>query len=243
MSPQKLLTQSDILAAFPPAPVPIVGEMTLREIIRIWVHMMACAQTQKWAPDPTLNFLYLACPETLWGNYSNDAYPQTPPHPGQVLHYPAGSSTAECANLKAIYEWHMKNHMDPQEMDTSLVTHFLTLIPLHNKTEYQTRKLSNPNESFLQCVMWFTEKYGDTAEPEREDNRNRMKKTWQLHDGWLQLQQQIEEGQVFAAVIGQPIPDTDAVDMAITVLMKTGLFPAAYEEWHARPDGTKPGRM
>src|SRR6056300_537959 len=36
-----------------------------------------------------------------------------------------------------------------------------------------------------------------------------------------------------------PSPQTDVIDIAITVMMKTGLFKTAYEQWHARPDGTK----
>ena len=66
---------------------------------------------------------------------------------------------------------------------------------------------------------------------EREENRNQMKFDWNLQDGWQALQEQIEEGQLFAALTNAAIPDVDAVDIAVTVLMKTGMFEqAVYEE-------------
>ena len=66
-----------------------------------------------------------------------------------------------------------------------------------------------------------------------------MKADWNLHDGWQSLQEQVEEGQLFAALTNAAISDVDAVDIAVSVLMKTGMFEHAYEEWHARADGSK----
>ena len=47
----------------------------------------------------------------------------------------------------------------------------------------------------------------------------------------------MEEGQLFAALTNAAISDVGAV--AVSVLMKTGMFEHAYEEWHARADGSK----
>jgi len=66
-----------------------------------------------------------------------------------------------------------------------------------------------------------------------------MKVSWNLQDGWQALPEQIEEGQLFAALTNVAIPGVDAVDMAVTVLMNTGMSEHAYEEWHARANGTK----
>ena len=66
-----------------------------------------------------------------------------------------------------------------------------------------------------------------------------MKADWNLHDGWQALQEQVEEGQLFAALTNAAISDVDAVDIAVSVLMKTGMFEHAYEEWHARANRSK----
>ena len=47
----------------------------------------------------------------------------------------------------------------------------------------------------------------------------------------------MEEGQLFAALTNAAISDVDEVDITVSVLMKTGMFEHAYEEWHARADG------
>ena len=57
-----------------------------------------------------------------------------------------------------------------------------------------------------------------------------MKADWNLQDGWQALQERIEEGQLFAALANAAILDVDEVDIAVTVLMKTGMFEHAYEE-------------
>ena len=234
----KLLTKSEILEAFPAPEQPITGEMNLRELIRIIVHMMKCAQAVQYEGQP-LAFLYLACPENIWPNYSQDPYPQTPGHPGNFPQFAQNATAAEIANQRALWEWQNKQHRDPDTMNQALVHRFLSLLPLVDKMEYEERRLSHPNEPYLDCVGWFVAKYGDTTEPEREDNRQRMRATWQLADGFNKLQKQIEEGMLYALVTNAPIPQADVIDIAITVMMQTGLFEPAYEQWHARPAGTK----
>ena len=238
MSTFKTISEAEVLLAFPAAPAAITGDMTLRDLIRLILHLMHCSQAVK-NDNHVLNYLYLACPDTFWANYSADAYPTTPAHPGNFPTFHAHATTADIANGRAAWEWQLKAHTDPGTMDRALVHRFLSLLPPDKKKEYENRKLSNPNEAYIQCLAWFSSRYGDTSEPEREENRNRMKADWNLHDGWQALQEQVEEGQLFAALTNAAISDVDAVDIAISVLMKTGMFEHAYEEWHARADGSK----
>ena len=65
---------------------------------------------------------------------------------------------------------------------------------------------------------------------QREENWNQMKADWNLHDRWQSLQEQVEEGQLFAALANAAISDVDAVDIAVSVLMKTCMFEHAYKE-------------
>ena len=68
-----------------------------------------------------------------------------------------------------------------------------------------------------------------------------MKADWNLQDGWHSLQEQIEEGQLFAALANATIPHVDTVGIAVTAVtvMKTGMSLHAYQEWHARWSNVK----
>lgn len=237
MASFKPITESEVIAALPDAIEPI-KDMNLREMIRAIMHMMHCAQAVQYEGHQ-LSFLYLACPASFWPNYSQDQYPVTPPHPGPFPTFPANATTGEIANLKSAWEWNMKLHKDPMVMDRCLINRFLSLVPVDKKKEYTDRRVGHLNETYLDCLTWFTSRYGMTSEPEREDNKKRMKAPWAVQDGWTALQTQLEEGQLYAALTNAPISDVDMVDMCISVLMDTQQFEHAYEEWHARPDGTK----
>ena len=238
MSTFKTISEAEVLVAFPVAPSAIIGDMTLHDIIRRILHIMHCAKAVK-NDNHALNYLYLASPDTFWANYSGDAYPATPAHPGHFPTFHTHTTTADIANGRAAWEWQLKSHTDPSTMDGALVHRFLSLLPPGKKKEYEKRKLSNPNESYIQCLAWFSSRYGNTSEPEREENHNQMKADWNLHDGWQSLQEQVEEGQLFAALTNAAISDVDAVDIAVSVLMKTVMFEHVYEEWHTRADGSK----
>ena len=66
-----------------------------------------------------------------------------------------------------------------------------------------------------------------------------MKAPWTLQEGWESLQQQIDDGLVYSIFANATIPDSEIVDIAITVINQTGLFGNQYEQWHERADTAK----
>ena len=66
-----------MVANFPVKIPSIEGRITLKELIPVFWHLIACAQSTLTSHD-ALNFLYLVVPATLWGLYSAAAYPQAP---------------------------------------------------------------------------------------------------------------------------------------------------------------------
>ena len=66
-----------------------------------------------------------------------------------------------------------------------------------------------------------------------------MKTAWALQDGWERLQKQINDGTIYAIFTGHQIPDNEVVDVAITLIIQTGLFSTQYKQWHERADGQK----
>ena len=93
MSTFKTISEAEILAAYPVAPSAIFGDMTLRDLIRLILHLMYCAQAVK-NDNHALNYLCLACPDTFWANYSGDPYPAIRLHIQETsrLSHPCDSS-------------------------------------------------------------------------------------------------------------------------------------------------------
>ena len=57
-----------------------------------------------------------------------------------------------------------------------------------------------------------------------------MKTSWSLQDGYEKLQLQIEDGNIYAMFAGQPISDSEVVDIAISVIGQTERFGDQYEQ-------------
>ena len=80
------ISKEAMVAGFPAKIPSIEGEITLKELLRVFRHLIACSQSTVTGHDP-LNFLYLVVPSELWGLYSAAAYPQAPRDPGNILPY------------------------------------------------------------------------------------------------------------------------------------------------------------
>ena len=53
------------------------------------------------------------------------------------------------------------------------------------------------------------------------------------------LKTRFNNGIAFAAFANQPISPEDALNMLLTVVVKTGVFLIQYEEWHSLPETEK----
>ena len=61
-----------------------------------------------------------------------------------------------------------------------------------------------------------------------------MEADWSFDNGVKTLINQINSGLNFASFTGAPISDNEPVDVALRIILKTGLFREAYASWHAR---------
>ena len=75
-----------MVADFPVKIPSIEGKIMLKELLRVFWHLIAFAQSTVTSHD-ALNFLYLIVPATLWGLYSAAAYPQVPRNQGNIPPY------------------------------------------------------------------------------------------------------------------------------------------------------------
>ena len=62
-------TKETLTSGFESPPPTVVGELNLRELLKIWEHCQNCAQTTETDYDAQ-NFLYLVMPPTIWPYFS-----------------------------------------------------------------------------------------------------------------------------------------------------------------------------
>ena len=93
-------------------------------------------------------------------------------------------------------------------------------------------RITNPDMQFRECLAYFVNIYGKTEESERATNKTSMKTSWSLQDGYEKLQLHIEDEDIYAMFTGQPISDSEVVDIAISVIGQTGMFGDQYDQWH-----------
>ncbi len=237
----KPTNKSDMLAAFPEAVPKIIGEPTIRELIRVLRHLMLCSQTQAYDLSNT-NLLFVCVPPEIFSNYDPNPYPEAPADPGPMPVFVAGEDVSTASNRRSLWEVMDMRHKNVKTMNTALGDRFLSLIDEVYKTEFLEHRISNPEMAFRDMFAWFLERYGETDENDHEDNKKRMEADWNLQDGWHKLERQIEEGIMFTVFTGYAMPDYDIVDVGVRVIMRTGLFTQEYKQWHARVQTDKTWR-
>ena len=89
MSTEAGKDKTTIMAGFPPAVTPMTGEPTLREIIRVLMHIIACAQSLYTDISP-LNYLFLVVTPQQYARITQEPYPPFPQDPGSVAPYTEG---------------------------------------------------------------------------------------------------------------------------------------------------------
>ena len=160
-------------------------------------------------------------------------------NPGAVPIMQAAMTDAEWTNHKTQWEFFKKMHNDFETMNSALTDRFVLLIEAAYTKDYTQSQLHNPTQQFRECFAYFVGKYGATNKTERADNKEHMKTSWTLQDGWEHLKQQIKDSQLFALFTHHAITDHELVDTAIGVIGQTGLFANQYEQWHERADDQK----
>ena len=64
-----------------------------------------------------------------------------------------------------------------------------------------------------------------------------MRKPWNIMDGWEVLTDRFDDRIAYAVFADATISAADTLNMLISVLVKTRVFQAQYEEWHTLPRG------
>ena len=176
-----------------------------------------------------LLLLCLCIPPELYINYIAEAYAVIPTNPGPVPIYNPNDTQAQHANTKSVWEYNATRYNGCHRMMSSLTDLFLSLIPLTYKSDFENYRINNPNTTFRDCFQWFITRYDEINELDRDENNFRMKKDWTLQDGcgiiYIAKSKRTNYMPYASAKFAQSgMTEQDIVDIALIVIMKTGLF-------------------
>ena len=124
-------------------------------------------------------------------------------------------------------------------INKALGNRFLSIFANDHQRGYNVNIVSDPNITFGNTFTHFYQQFGIRGEAEIDQNRDYMRKTWNIADGWEVLKDQFNDEIAYAIFADATIYAADALNILISVLVKTRVFQAQYEEWHALPQGDR----
>ena len=174
----------------------------------------------------------------MWQYYTSDApdqYPAPPTYPGDASPYDDNSSAVANTGIRETWQSQQKDFPECMHMNKALTERFLSIFANKHRRGYNATIVSDPNRTFGHTSAHFYEHFGIRDEAEIEQNRNKMRKPWNIADGWEVLKDQFYDGIAYAVFADAKISAANVLSMLISVLVKTRVFQAQYEEWHALP--------
>ena len=232
-------TKEQLTAGFPTIVPAITGDVTLKEIIRLWQHIKQCAQRTETNFDAQ-NFLYVVLPPGLWPYFSTRQYPTAPIDPGTNPSYNGGADATANTTIRDMWQLEYKYHEEHKHVNATLVDRFLKLLPNAHRIAFESNQLTvNPKLSFLEVFDHFWEHFGMATEEELIENTAQLLNPWQPHEGMESLVDRFDKAQIYAFFAKNQMDDKTIINYFLAVVKKTGRYTRAYEDWMDKPDDQK----
>ena len=122
-------------------------------------------------------------------------------------------------------------------MNAALTETLIKLIPHSISAGYAKILLNDPNRAFGITLQYFYMMLGNNDPHEKEASRIAMSAKWDGYNLSI-LREHVEDGCAYAAFADVPLTNTQAMDTLVAVILRTGLYAAAYELWLALPADT-----
>ncbi len=231
---------TDMKAAFPAptANLNILQTPNLHNLVEVLIYLARCAQTHKSTISPNMNLLYVAVPPSVYAHYTAEPYPVDmypyPPRPTDAPVFIGAADNNDREARKIAHAIDVKRYTDVQNMNTTLIDTFLTLLPPQAKLAYEAIRIMNPNAVFREAFTWFLEKYGTTQAIERKQNLDSMTMPWTPTDGFDALVHRLFLASTFATCAEHPLQDHQILDAAVIVIQNCGLYPEEMKAWKKR---------
>ena len=140
------------------------------------------------------------------------------------MNVPQNSTPVEASNFNRHWDFVKKVHTGFGTMNSALIDRFFTVMDLAYKQDFINARVTQPRVQFRECLAYFLQRYGSTNKIKRAKNKELIEVAWALQESWESLQKQIDDSTIYAIFSGHPIPDSNFVDAAITLIIQTGLF-------------------
>ena len=114
-------------------------------------------------------------------------------------------------------DWDVLNtdFWDIFNMNRAVVNRFLAHLDPATLPTFQAFYKQNPNMVFGRVFQWFLERYGQSNETDRFENRTRMQADWSFDDGGEILINQINTGLRYATYTRNPMTEPERVNIAM----------------------------
>ena len=111
-------------------------------------------------------------------------------------------------------------------MNKAITKRFISIFANEQRRGYNATIVSDPNRTFDNTFAQFNEQFGIRDEEEIEQNCDNMCKPWNVADGWEVLKDQFDNGMAYSVFEDATISAANAVNMLISVVVKTRVFQA-----------------
>ena len=145
----KVTPKATMIAAFPAAISPVIGEPNARELIRVLRHLIQCAQSHN-VDYCRQNLLFLCVPENAWPHFSADDWPDRPTDPGPCPIFLDTNTVSQNANARNAWDYAKMCHQDCMQMNAALVERFLSLVEPQYCDEVNDELVNNPGVEFIE---------------------------------------------------------------------------------------------
>ena len=149
--------------------------------------------------------------------------------------YINGGAPEQNTTICDMWQGNMRTWLNWSNTNKALIQRFLSLIPQEHGDLYSLTLIGNPNGTFQECFKYFYKEYGIKDESEIEDSCDGIKKPRNPAEIFEVLRKRFDDGITFATFSDNAITPTDAPNMLINAIMKTGTFQSQYEALHYLP--------
>ena len=178
----------------------------------------------------------------MWQFYTSDApnrYPDPLTYPGDAPPYDDNDSAVANTNICETWKSHQKDYTECMYMNKALTSRFLSIFANKHRGGYNATIVSEPNRAFGNTSAHFYKQFGMRDEAGIKQNRDNMLNPWNVTDRWEVLKDRFDNEITYAVFADATISAADVLNMLISVLVKTRVLQAQYEEWHPLPRGDR----
>jgi len=229
-----------IVETFPHPTLPrIEGIPSFASINELQIKLNAnAASVQSDLGDGNLGLLYLTVTPTVFNTLSDTAFVE-PANPGQVPIVPAGTSTANAAHIRRLFDEDRRVFREYHNTDRALKSQLIATVDEMYIKALRNRVTGYAQVTTRQLLQHLFDTYGRLNPQDLKLNTDRMNVPYDIHSPIENLFEQIEDAVYIASTAHAPFNDNQIVNTAYTLIADTNSVEQSCREWRRRPEAEK----